>query len=268
MKIPPELPYRWHPLGTRSETRPAVGQVIAWRHGAWRVIESGPVSQVDWTDEDREQLARLKPEYVSRSIPWRIVARPVRITADDPRSRDHDVHLSLRARSFSGFDAYPNEHYPVCAVCGEPLPCREEMARETAEKEADRADRYSMPGVCPACSEPVTQRQKTVTFDDNIRALGGPPVTFHKRSQCIGSAIRYEQEWTAADPDHRAPRLSCTGHVQRHLTELTTECTQDPACPGHNLPHRSAGSCSYSTCARCKDAIAARNAAGDWTVWA
>ena len=61
-----------------------MGQVIAWRHGAWRVIESGRVSQVDWTEEDRQQLARLKPEYVSRSIPWRIVARPVRITADQP----------------------------------------------------------------------------------------------------------------------------------------------------------------------------------------
>jgi hypothetical protein len=268
VKIPPPLPYRWYPLGTRNETRPSVGQIIAWRHAAWRVIESGPVPEVDWSDNDRKRLTHLRPEFVSRNIPWTIIVRPVRITADDPRSRDHDVHLGLPARSFTGIDAYPNEHYPVCSICGEPLPCREEMAREEAEKETRRADRYSMPGVCPACEEPVTARQKTVNFEENLRVPAGPPVTFHRRGQCVGSAVRYEQEWAAADPDRRTTRLSCSGHIHHHLDG--PECSQDPVCPGAKVPHRSAAWCHARSgaCARCKDAIAAKNAAEDWTVWA
>ena len=39
-KSPPEPPYRWRLLGTKDEKRPEPGRVIAWRHAAWRVIES------------------------------------------------------------------------------------------------------------------------------------------------------------------------------------------------------------------------------------
>ena len=267
MRVPPPLPYRWHPLGTRSETRPRTGQIVAWRHGAYRVIESEPVPEVDWSDSDRERLTHLKPEFVSRNIPWRIIMRPVRITSDDPRSRDHDVHLRLAARCFTGIDAYPDDHYPVCSQCAEPVPCRDEMARQEADKATRHAGRYSMPGVCPDCEEPVTGRQKTITFDDNLESPGGPPVTFHLRQRCRGAAVAYERRWVAADPERRTAQLSCPGHVHRHLDG--TECTQDPACPGHRLPHQQATACYVGgPCLRCKDAIVAKNAAGDWTVWA
>ena len=263
---PGELPYRWHPLGTHYRSQPAVGQIIAWRHMAWRVIESGPRPEGDWSEEDREYLAGFKPGYVHQHLPWVIVVRPVAITGDDPRDRDRDVHLGCSARSLYGFDVYLNEHYPVCAQCGEPLPCRDEMARQTAEAESKRADRYAIEGVCPDCSEPITQRQKSITFDENIRLPGGPPVTFHARRECYWSAVKYEQDWVAGDPDHRAARLSCPGHVQVHADEA--ECTQGPVCPGVKVPHRSTSRCQPGDrCLRCRDAVAQRNLAGNWTTW-
>src|ERR1700728_3108245 len=44
----------WRPRASRSETRRRTGQIVAWRHGAYRVIESEPVPEVDWSDSDRE----------------------------------------------------------------------------------------------------------------------------------------------------------------------------------------------------------------------
>jgi hypothetical protein len=144
------------------------------------------------------------------------------------------------------------------------------MARRTAEAEAKHADRYMMPGVCPACNEPITSRQKAiVTFDENIEIPGGPPVTFHRRRGCLGGAIGYEKRWAKADPATRRTALSCPGDICRHTDG--TECSEGPLCPGDAVPHRSVTVChpSYSgSCQRCADGIRARNAAGDWTVWA
>jgi hypothetical protein len=263
VRVPDELPYAWRPLGTRRERQPAAGQIIAWRHAAWRVIESGAVPEIDWKNEDRERLSHYKPEYRLRNQPWRIIIRPVHITADDPRSRDHDVHLSLAAASYGGFETYPTGHYPVCSRCSEPVPCREEMAASLSATASAKAARYEISGVCPSCDEPITARQKTITFDENMESIAGPPVTFHLRRQCRWDAVKYEQRWAAADPDNRATTLSCPGHVQRHVGVIA--CSEDPLCPGAKLPHRRATACS--SCDRCREAIKAQNAAGDWTVW-
>lgn len=268
---PPALPYRWHPLGTRTERRPAVGALVAWRHRVWRVVGSEPRPEVDWSAEDREflgttDLGGLTAYGREKHRPWMTVLRPVAVTGDDPRARDYDVHLSVPARNFGGFDVYPDEHYPVCAQCAEPLPCREVMARDNAEAAAKKTARYEMAGVCPACNEPVTTRHKAITFDENLEIPGGAPVTYHLRRDCRGGAIGYEQRWAAADPDHRATRLSCSGRLQRHLDG--TECSEGPLCPSPDVPHPAMIRCwSGSMCTRCADAIARRNAAGDWTVW-
>lgn len=267
---PPEPPYRWRPLGTKDIRQPAVGQVIAWRHMAWRVIESAMVPEIDWRSEDRETLEYYNLTARRKAVPWRIIVRPATITGDDPRDRDHDVHLSVRA-GFGGFDAYPGTHYPICAQCHEPVPCREEMARKIGEKAEQDAARYEIPGVCPACSEPVTSRHKVMTFEDNLRVPFGPPVTFHVgRRECRHYAAKYEREMAEANPGHWLV-LSCPGHVWRHADG--PECSEGDDCRGLKVEHPHVNYCD-SRCSRCRDfresaedRVKARNAAGDWTVW-
>lgn len=269
--VPPEPPYRWRPLGTTTERQPPAGRIVAWRHAAWRVIESTPVPEVDWTQEDRDRLSRYKPEFRSASQPWMIVVRPVLVTGDDPRDRDDDVHLRQPASYSDGMEVYPDEHYPVCARCGEPVPCRESKARELTDLAAKKADRYSIPGVCPHCEEMITARQKTVTFGENLYVPFGPPVTFHAgRRECLYYAADYEQKWAGLVPG-RVTTLSCPGDVWEHADG--EECTEGDDCRGLTVRHRHRQSCDHR-CLRCKDAraaiedgIAARNAAGDWTVW-
>lgn len=270
MKRSGQLPYRWRPLGTRDVKVPSVGQIIAWDHQAWRVVAVNLLPEIDWTDRQRREAETWadNPAALDQHLPRAVIVRPVHITADDPRSRDHDVHLVRHG--WSGFDVYPDEHYPVCAQCAEPLPCRDEMARRTAEQESAQADRYMMPGVCPACNEPITSRQKAlISFEENLEIPGGPPLTFHRRRACLGAAISYEKRWAAADHGNRRTTLSCPGSACRHTDGI--ECTEDPRCPGHELPHARATAChpAYGdSCQRCSDGIKARNAAGDWTVWA
>lgn len=269
--VPPEPPYRWWPLGTKGERKPAVGRIVAWRHMAWRVVESGPVPEVDWTQEDRDRLTGYKPAYRAKYEPWRIVMRPVTVTGDDPRDRDYDVHLRLGASYYAGFDTYPDEHYPVCAACGEPVPCREAKASEITEAASKKADRYSIPGVCPNCQEMITARQKAVTFDENLHVPFGPPVTFHAgRRECRYYAADYEEKWAQQAPG-RVTTLSCPGDIWRHVDG--PECTEGDDCRGLAARHRHRQSCDHR-CLRCKDAraagqdeVAARNARGDWTVW-
>lgn len=248
---------------------PRVGDLLAWRHEVWRVREITLVPEVDWSERDRTYMDRIKPEVRDQYAPKHVVIRPVRIGGSDVRDRDHDVHLRAQVGTFRAWDVYPNEHYPVCVACHEPMPCREEMARREGESAMRKMNRYTTPGVCPACNEPITSRQRSlITFDENVKVPGGPPVTFHLRGGCRGGAIDYEKKWVAADPENRRTTLSCPGHVQRHTDGI--ECSEGPLCPGEKLPHRSVGVCDIAyggRCQRCTDGIKARNAAGDWTIW-
>ena len=135
--------------------------------------------EIDWHEGDRERLALYREEVRPQHVPWRIVIRPVSVTADDPRSRDYDITLEMRPGRYKGFDVYPDGHYPACAQCREPVPCRDEMTRKLTEAAEKDAARYDIPGLCPACSEPVTSRHKVMTFEENLRVPLGPPVTFH-----------------------------------------------------------------------------------------
>jgi hypothetical protein len=268
---PPEPPYRWRPLGTDNERRPEAGRIVAWRHMAWRVVECAPVPEADWSQKDRETVATYKPGWRAEYAPWTVVIRPAAITGDDPRGRDSDVHLRVPAGWHYGFDTYPDEHYPVCAQCGEPVPCRETKARELTEAASRKADRYSLPGVCPACQEMITARQKVLTFGENLYVPFGPEVTFHVgRRDCCHSAAEYEKKWAEMAPG-RITTLSCPGHVWMHADGA--ECSEGDDCRGLKTEHAHRQSCDHR-CLRCRDArvapedeIAARNARGDWTVW-
>lgn len=238
-----KLPYRWHPLGTvhRHHEPPEVGSVLALAHAAWRVIEITHIPTEEWSDKERQKVEHFGPA----ARPYRVVIRPAAVTLDDPRSKDHDVHLRACGASW---DVYPDEHYPVCASCSEPMPCREQMAARVAEASAKQMGRYETQGVCPECLEPITSRQKVITFTENLEIPGGPPVTYHAgRHLCRHSAAVYEKRWVAADPGLRKLSLSCPGHMTNH-NDGTYECTQLNDCPGPQAFHPSYARCNCPDC--------------------
>jgi hypothetical protein len=222
------LPYRWHPTGTRWKTRPDVGDLLPIEHAVWRVI--------DVHDLPEHQQEERRQSFV-------VVLRQVG-AGDDVRDRDMDRHL--QGPDWHFWDVYPDAHYPVCASCQEPLPCREQTAARVSAESAKWMTRYETPGVCPACQEPVTRRQESLTWSDNLEVLGGPPVTYHVgRRGCRLSAARYEERWVQADPERRRATLSCSGHVTNH-GDGTYSCTQLAECPGPRAGHR-----GHSTCSCC-----------------
>jgi hypothetical protein len=121
------------------------------------------------------------------------------------------------------------------------------MARRVAAESSKRMSLFETPGVCPACSEPITLRQKSVTFEDNIEIPGGPPLTYHAgRSGCRASAAQYEQRWVKADPNRRTI-LTCPGHVINH-GDGTYECSELTDCRGPAVSHPSYSSCCCPDC--------------------
>lgn len=254
------LPYRWYPQGTGHHYgKPEPGMVVALWHAAWRVVSATDRPRELWDPEDEELQRELEQppadrcEDVLRAIrgpfvpPYAVVLRPAHITGDDPRSRDRDVSVAAGGRRPNTWDVYRHEHYAVCARCAEPLPCREQMAERLSAAAAKKLSRYELAGVCPACEEPVTARQRSLTWPENLEVPGGPPVTFHDRSGCRNSAADYEERWVAADPQRRAPTLTCTGHVTNHA-DGTYNCTEDAACPGPRARHRGYSVCSCPDC--------------------
>lgn len=233
------LPYRWRPLGTTTELRLEPGALVAWEHQVYRVASFTPRPPELWSDEARRRAAMMGKSFE----PHAVVLRPVD-ASDDPKDRGRDVHLESRGHYW---DVYADEHYPVCASCSEPLPCRERMAERVSQAAAERMARYEIAGVCPSCGEPVTSRQRSSTFPENLEVLGGPPVTFHVgREGCRHEAALYEERWVEADPKRRKAALTCPGHVTNH-NDGTYECTQFGECPGPEAGHR-----AYTRC-RCPD---------------
>lgn len=221
------LPYRWMPSGTRSVYGPPeVGTLIALDHAVYQVVDVRDYSG----DTDHTHA---------------VVIRPVRVSDDDPKARDHDRHRGATKRTL--FDTYKDEHYPICAKCLEPLPCREQMVEEVTKAAVKRAGRYEIGGICPACGEVVTRRQESVTWSGNLEVMFGPPVTFHLRRQCGWEAKRYEERWVAADPEKRKARFSCPGHVTTH-NDGTYDCSQFSECPGPTVHHPSYSTCSCPNC--------------------
>lgn len=193
---PPEPPYRWHPTHTEHPAEPEVGKVIPWRHKAWRIIDVYERAEIDWKPEDRQRLAHYKPEYRHKYRP-----RVVRIRPVDRADAHADVHLPYGgARAGLTWHQYADDHYPICATCGDPLPCRDQMAQRLSADAAARMNRWTTTGVCPSCGEVVTQRQKARTFPENLELPGGPPVTFHdNRRACRYAGDKYAARVGATD---------------------------------------------------------------------
>lgn len=235
----------WLPLGTHSEYDcPEPGAVVALDHQVWQVIEVTDLDPAQWTDRERSYAQA----YGGRRRPRAVRLRPIGLVAhpDPVKAAAQDRHVgSVRGGTWN---VYPDPtHYPICASCGEPMPCRERVGARMAADAVTRMGRYETAGVCPACSEPVTARQKTITFSENLEIPGGPPVTFHLRGRCWGNAADYEKRWVAADPNRRRTALSCAGHLTNH-NDGTYDCTQLADCPGPEVPHPAYTRCSCPDC--------------------
>lgn len=231
---------RWRPLGADAHTgNPEIGALVAVDHTVYRVQEIRPKPRIDWDQRGIDLVER----HGEKAAPVNVIVRPAHITGDDPKLCRHDKHLRAYGE-MSRWWVYPHEHYPICASCSEPMPCRERLAIETSESAAKHMARYEIAGICPACGEPVTQRQGSRTFDENLYMPGGPPVTFHaSRRECWSGLVKYEDKWVQADPENRKRRYRCRGVLTTH-TSTVYECSLGVECPGPQASHLALTGCS------------------------
>lgn len=247
--------------GAASVDRPEQGDLVAWRYAAWVVHEVTPIPDYDLTDKDRARYAETckqwKPAFHDRLRPYNIVLRHVNgpvcikpgeeeafIRLNGGQGGQREIHFTCRPPGYR-WTRLPDP-YLTCSCHGHPWPCQEYDLSVVAAHEMRKMDRdvaAIQPGVCAHCLEPITQRQKTVTFPEPYRPLpGGPPPTFHAgRGACWIAAEEYERSGRLVD-DPYLPRIaSCPGirfiHQQHGMpTGRRIECTAGPACTGLHGP--------------------------------
>lgn len=221
----------WRPQAARlSYGLPEVGQLLAIAFEAWRVVD------VIESDDRHDVIVRRE--------------------SDGEKGKRRGVRVPKGTRKPQWY-VLP-EHYAICRTCEQVPPCRDEWAASVADDVAKEQARYDMPGICPACREPVTSRQQSVTMLNVIVPLGAD-VTFHRRSRCIASAVQYEQRLCAQTGDRL--KLSCSGFQVQHLDGLQ-ECAE-PECPDPAVHHRGFAMCYVSNvpCVRPECTEATRQAA-------
>lgn len=236
------LSYAWSPHGTTAQYKPPTpGTLVGWEHAVWRVISAADIPKDRWTDAERKAVAAGGATY----RPVIVVVLPYTADTDTPGTLDQELRLVCHEHTV--WFVYDSEHWPACGRCGEPAPCREQTQARVAAAAAARMERYSIPGVCPACQQLVTARQRSITIPDNLFAgPAGPVVTFHLRDCCWGFAVDYEARWAAGDPSRRTT-LSCRGSVTTH-NDGTYECTEMTGCPGPRANHPSCTVCDCPGC--------------------
>ncbi|MEV5211365.1 hypothetical protein AB0K35_28215 [Micromonospora sp. NPDC053740] len=260
-------PDRWAPSTSNRRdsygcTHPEAGDLVAWRYAAWLVHEIRSYLDVDLTDKQREKLdasvANLTGEKralaLSRNRPFHIVLRhqagPLIIKSGEERGFIR-LHDGTREVSFTSWPRQTQWHrlpdpYQACSCHGHPWPCQDRDRMVLTQHQMRKMDRLmatAQPGVCAHCLEPITTRQKTVTFPEESRFVpGAPGPTFHAgRAASWQGAEEYERAGRLVDnPD--VPRLaSCPGirfiHEQHSMpTEQRVECTAGAFCTGLHGP--------------------------------
>jgi hypothetical protein len=261
--------------GFRGCGRPVEGDLIAWRYAAWRVHRIIPIDNVDLNTDDAaklERITRKDPVVIQRQ------ARKEPVTADDlatARERHRPFHIVLRhergpvlppagrpwkrLRDGSNqvevsYTTWPTrwswvrmpEPYRVCSCHGHPWPCQEIDQQVVADVELKRFQKLEAmhaPGVCAACVEPISTRQKYLTFPEPSLLLpGAPGPTFHAgRAGCWSIAEEYERRGRLADNEAVTRLASCPGirfiHEGRTCpADKRVECTAGTDCTGLHGP--------------------------------
>lgn len=250
------------------DLRPPVPCLIALNRKPYQLIEIRDISPGSWKETDWKEYNQLNTwaRQVGQVYPspdeW--ARGPVDFIMTEPGKKQRLMfRVALWETRSDGWFVL-DEHYALCASCGELAPCREYVAARDRDYAAAKAneklerDLQVLPGCCWACNEVITQRQKWIAFEgDNADLPGGPPVRFHLREKCVGDARSYEHRWIQLDPSRRV-RLSCPGRVIHHVDGF--ECSEGPLCPGERASHTS-GMSNHRIwvdpiCLRCKDARA------------
>lgn len=216
-------------IARRRYGRPVPGDIVRIDYHAWHVEA---VEDLDVESED------------GFTKPYRVEVLPLSGPAElVPHVAD--------VRKYTSWEVV-GEHYALCHQCGEVPPCRESERAEFARREAAKADAMMqvLSGCCPACGEPITTRQKTITFDgpNALNPLDpAPRVVFHARRPCRQRAAEYEGRWVRADPSRRRTELTarCSGTVVVH-GDGTGECfgrADGADCPTIYARHRMITAC-------------------------
>jgi hypothetical protein len=244
-------PDSWYPFGGENlySRRPEVGMRLGWRYAAWRVVEVRPVPDADLSDEDRQRMLMWKPEYRERGRPYGLVLAhergPLLVEAKYVQ-RLHDgtrtTHVQVRDPGNAGWRTLP-ERYEVCSCHGDPWPCQDHERDRASEAQAARMERQlatAMPGVCAACLEPISARQKTVTFPEpSLIVPGAPPPVFHaKKADCWSAAERYELEKRLVSNPDAERIVTCEGLLFVHANGDIPDCSAGPFCSGRHGPSR------------------------------
>lgn len=213
--------------------------VVAFDYRAWEVRY---VSDVEPTPVEQGRIDAYLPTYRDQYRPYRITLRRLHGPAHGRENSAQDV--TFRVGTDAYFAIYPNGRVPLCSCCGHPFPCLEADQQEWAANEMAKAEREMslMPGCCPACGEPVTSRQRSITFGGpNVRNPLAEGPTFHLRSKCRYSAAQYEEAWVNDEPGRVRSLLTlrCEGIVIVH-GDGTAECfgADGSECPSVYARHR------------------------------
>ena len=242
-------------LGSRIDRRPESGEVFGIRYGAWRVTEVRDFADHDITDEDRRRMAIYKPERRHLYRPYAVVLEHVAgpmLISDRPK---RVVHVDGSRVDW----VLLGERYAVCSCHGHPWPCQDADRDRVAAMQAAAMERTmakAVPGVCQGCGEPITRRQRAVTYvGESLLVPGGPTPRFHTRSGCWSDARDYELKWLAADP--RRERIltwpKCPGVSIVHA-DGSDEChrmgdkyaSPSPDCRGHQTHNHACYSACFS----------------------
>lgn len=240
---------RWRPalVPYHSEhKRPAVGDVVGIDWRAWEVMH---VEDAIPTADEEQKLALYVEPYRSSRGPYRVTLRRLHGEPSEHENDRHEVAYRAGVSITAGFSIYPNARVPLCSCHSHPWPCRESVEQETAEKALAAAERelQLMPGCCPTCEEPVTSRQRSITFGGpNVRNPLAEGPTFHLRRKCRHGARAYEELWVAAEPGRSRSLLTlrCQGTVIVH-GDGSAECfgAAGSDCPSVYADHRCAMAC-------------------------
>lgn len=241
---------RWFPLRTGGKGRLETGDLIAHEHAVWRVVRvvNLPLSDADrevWLKYGMPDPATWPARPYAVTVEWEGGARPPWDREGDKQKRGT---ITIRAGVHMWWRVYSSDRWPQCSCCGEPMPCRAELEDREVTSSLDHLARLEAipPGACWACAEPITTRQKSITYPgENLDLPGGQQVHFHTRRVCVRQAHEYEERWVAADP--RRERIltwpHCDGVLVVHA-DGSSECRSagkvfgkqrdsQPDCQGH-----------------------------------
>lgn len=239
-------PADWQPAsGQHLDGQPELGQLMGLWYGVWEIINVYPVEDVDLTDPQRRQLAYWTGAAREKHRPFGLRLKHVSgpCLARTRRLHDGSKVVGIRGEALMFRGHLLPERYKVCSCHGDPWPCQDVDRDEHTTLRVRELDKLTgkMAGCCWSCNEPLTTRQKSVTYaGDNLDLPGGPPVRFHLRRQCWHDATRYEERWIAVDPRNERVLTwpACNGILIVH-GDGSSECrssanyTSEANCLGH-----------------------------------